>query len=271
MGQWPIWPIGPTGETWQTGPIGPTGIQGVKGEDGEVTLSKLKASTFTCDGQFCTFPSSKRGIDWGYGSSKILDDGQLRVLSDDNIILNVDGNKGLYINNNGSVGDIVMGNEYKPDFVGVNIKRQDGSYTQFDTKDGKNYIRGNTVMDAGGLQYKNGYGSGPYKIRFYEKNRCLDSGQFARNGDNECSQNNSWQDFYFDPVTGYIRNVQNNKCLDTFSGKLDWNTCSTHPNQRFWRMENLIRSRNGNCLDISNSNHNSSCNGDSSTQRLVFD
>jgi hypothetical protein len=41
------------------------------------------------DGDLCKIPQGKKGLDWGYGASKIHDDGQLKIESDDNIILRV--------------------------------------------------------------------------------------------------------------------------------------------------------------------------------------
>jgi hypothetical protein len=139
-----------------------------------------------------------------------------------------------------------------------------------------NYIRGDTVLDAGGLQTRQGYGFGPYIVRFYNKdggNRCLDAGQMGNDnmGTMNCAPGNAWQQFYFNPVTGYLKNAATGKCLDTFDGTWRFNDCNGHQNQRFWRWENQIRSRNGNCLDIGNKNQNAGCDGNNANQLMKFD
>jgi hypothetical protein len=54
------------------------------------TLADMKPNTMWCaDGELCKFPQGKKGIDWGYGASKIYDDAQLKIESDDNIFMRV--------------------------------------------------------------------------------------------------------------------------------------------------------------------------------------
>jgi hypothetical protein len=84
---------GDTGPQGLAGPQGERGIQGIQGpqgQQGDVTKDFMKANSMWCaDGELCKIPSGKKGIDWGYGASKIIDDAQLRIISDDNIFLQI--------------------------------------------------------------------------------------------------------------------------------------------------------------------------------------
>jgi hypothetical protein len=72
------------------GLVGPIGLQGIQGPIGDVSKDFMKANGMWCaDGELCKIPVGKKGIDWGYGASKIFDDGQLKVSSDDNIFLQI--------------------------------------------------------------------------------------------------------------------------------------------------------------------------------------
>ena len=115
------------------------------------------------------------------------------------------------------------------------------------------------------------HGMGPYKVRFFDKGTCLDAGQFGGNGDLACNDvNNAWQQWYYNPTTGHLRNVQTNKCLDTMGGAWQLNDCNNHQNQRFWRMEHLLRNGNGQCLDVGNKDHKWNCDGNNNNQKLVL-
>lgn len=84
--QGPQGPQGPQGDKGPEGPRGPPGI------NGEVTKNDMKGLTLWCaDGELCKLPSGKRGIDWGFGGSRIMDDAQLIIESDDNIYHRVGG------------------------------------------------------------------------------------------------------------------------------------------------------------------------------------
>uniref|UniRef100_A0A6C0H6U0 Uncharacterized protein n=1 Tax=viral metagenome TaxID=1070528 RepID=A0A6C0H6U0_9ZZZZ len=82
-------------------------FQGPRGADGNIgDAGALKSNLFDqsltiwcADGELCKLPSGKKGIDWGYGASKIYDDGQLRINSDDNIHFNINNNEKMHINN----------------------------------------------------------------------------------------------------------------------------------------------------------------------------
>jgi len=64
------------------------------------TLNDLKPKTMWCaDGELCNFPTGKKGINWGYGGSKIYDDGHLTFETDDNFIYKFNGEPKLKINN----------------------------------------------------------------------------------------------------------------------------------------------------------------------------
>ena len=90
----------------------------------------------------------------GDGKTRLFDDGQFHIRSDDNIyIYSSDydkGAKGIHVTNADKTGGVVVGNEFNHfDWTGLNLQRRDGRYTHFDwVSDGKNYIRGDTVVDG---------------------------------------------------------------------------------------------------------------------------
>ena len=85
------------------GPIGPPGKDGTNGKDGiqgpiglgydsDPSKAFLKSNSLWCaDGEMCNIPKGKKGLDWGFGGSKISDDGNLRIESDDTIYTRVKG------------------------------------------------------------------------------------------------------------------------------------------------------------------------------------
>ena len=268
------------GDTGTPGSIGD--YTAVKSNLHSSTLSGAKhgATVWCGDGDFCVIPKDTKGFDWGYGSSKIYDDGQLRVVSDDNITLKVGdkSQKGVHITQAG-VGGVVIGDEERGDFTGLNIKHRDGRWTHFDWKDDqKNYIRGETHIDGlvhvdrihtNWLQSK-GF-AGPFLIRAYDKgDKCWDVGQNNGLGLMNCDANNSWQRFWFSPVTGQIYNEQNKQCFnkgDTFH----WEGCNNHQDQQFWKKEHIIQWKNWDCIDIGNDRHHAGCNGDNENQKVRFE
>jgi Collagen triple helix repeat (20 copies) len=105
----PIGPIGPIGPTGPIGPIGPQGIQGPKGDKGDkgakgdagnigsaesVKQTLLPITMWCADGELCKLPAGKKGLDWGYGKSKIYDDANLYIESDDNVYVRI-GDKNI--------------------------------------------------------------------------------------------------------------------------------------------------------------------------------
>jgi hypothetical protein len=124
-------------------------IKGPKGEAGSLSGSKdvLKQNlydtgyTMWCaDGDLCALPTGKKGLNWGYGGSKITDDGQLRIQSDDQLWLQVPGE------------EVAVRN----DWGGISVRNPDdgrhrqGEWTHFGHKHGhaRNYIRGHTQIDG---------------------------------------------------------------------------------------------------------------------------
>jgi len=106
----PIGPIGSMGPRGMPGTPGKDGLPGTPGKDGlpgtpgkdgkpgphgppgtvntEENRNFLKANAMWCaDGEMCKIPKGKRGLDWGYGASKIYDDSQLKIETDDNIFM----------------------------------------------------------------------------------------------------------------------------------------------------------------------------------------
>jgi hypothetical protein len=78
------------------GPDGPEGKTGPLGPIGEVSKDFMKGNTLWCaDGELCKIPNSKKGIDFGYGGSKISDFGNLTLETDDNIDIKIGGSTKL--------------------------------------------------------------------------------------------------------------------------------------------------------------------------------
>src|SRR6185436_4477854 len=115
---------------------------------------------------------------------------------------------------------------------------------------------------------------GPYQMRFYDQgNKCADVGQNAGLGLWPCDSNivNNNQRFYYNPITGNLYNIQTNKCLDVGNDQWYWNDCNNHQNQRFNKVEHIMKWKNGDCIDIGNPNHHSGCDGNNNNQKFVFD
>jgi hypothetical protein len=122
-------PIGPKGEKGDRGETGAQGIPGIKGERGETGAQGIQgiqgipgaigpigpkgdrgergetgpAGTW-CQGtgELCTFlPADKKGMDWGYGGSKIYDNVHLTLESDDNVIVRAAGKNAMTVNRHG--------------------------------------------------------------------------------------------------------------------------------------------------------------------------
>jgi hypothetical protein len=133
-------------------------LQGPRGDTGSLANSKdvvktslydTKYSLWCADGELCNLPKNVKGIDWGYGGSKIVDDGQLRVHSDDQIWFQVPGEEVTVQNGWGGLS-IRNPNDGRD---------RQGEWTHFGHKHGnwRNYIRGVTRID-GGLNIGGGLG-----------------------------------------------------------------------------------------------------------------
>jgi hypothetical protein len=125
---------------------------------------------------------------------------------------------------------------------------------------------------------------GPYQMRFYDYNYnnkvgsgCLDVGQGGGLGLNTCSgtNQNDWQRFFYNPITGQLYNVVKGQCLDSNLngiGAWGWANCNNYPSQRFNRNQHNLQWRNGDCLEMgSNVNHHYGCDGNSNNQKFMFD
>ena len=56
--------------------------------DAASLASTLKPNTLWCaDGDLCSIPVGKKGLDWNFGGSKIYDDKNLHIATDDNLYL----------------------------------------------------------------------------------------------------------------------------------------------------------------------------------------
>lgn len=90
------------------GPPGANGKDGVNGKDGANGIdgksfdsAELKKNVMWCaDGDLCSVPKGKKGLDWGYGASKIYDDGQLKLETDDNLFLKINNNNTVQVTQN---------------------------------------------------------------------------------------------------------------------------------------------------------------------------
>jgi hypothetical protein len=79
---------GDRGEKGDKGDKGDRGDQGAAGIPGQVSYDDMKTKSMWCaDGELCKIPAGKKGIDWGYGASKIYDDAQLHIATDDFLYL----------------------------------------------------------------------------------------------------------------------------------------------------------------------------------------
>ena len=118
-------------------------FQGPKGADGNIgDAGALKSNLFDqgrtmwcADGELCKIPKDKKGIDWGYGASKIIDDGELRIMSNDQIHFGIDGKTMARVDS---------------EWGGLSVLNPDGRWTHFGHKNGgrNNWIRGDTQIDG---------------------------------------------------------------------------------------------------------------------------
>lgn len=201
------------------------------------------------------------------------DDGDLRLMGGKVIIPD---NTPLQVGTSNTSGSIFRNDAQRTADGGpktMTIRNSDGDLRLIGDKI---LINGNAVMNSGGLRYENGFGDGPYRIRFYNSNNaCLDASRFEgdHHGWLQCDSNSPSQHFYYNPVTGHIRNVRNNKCLDQMGGRWQFIDCNTHQNQRFTRAHNLLHSVSAPnlCLDVGNADRRSNCDTNNRNQQLVFD
>jgi hypothetical protein len=110
---------------------------------------------------------------------------------------------------------------------------------------------------------------GPYQLNLYSlNNQCIDTSQFSGNlkGIDVCDDKNDNQKFYFNVVTGQIRN-SDSKCLQR-GPQWTFATCNKNADQQFDRVEHGIKWRDETCLDTGNTNRASVCNSDSINQRI---
>jgi hypothetical protein len=192
-------------------------LRGEKGETGNLTTSKeaakdalydkTKYTMWCADGDICKLPATVKGIDWGYGGSKIIDDAQLRIMSDDQVWLQVPGEQ------------VVVQNGWG----GLSIRNPDdgrghqGHWTHFGHKHGdyRNYIRGRTHVDGGlvvdGRDFHKLWDDFYWTLdnnmvrrdktyEFRDQNQqgrhCIDAGSNGRG----CNWDNTWQRFSIVPT-----------------------------------------------------------------------
>lgn len=241
-------PLGPKGDTGPLGPkgdIGIQGIQGIQGLKGDPGVQGIQGLTGPTGPIGPTGAQGISGADYSKTTDFILGSSANKTDRGDTGVSRAmvkDGGSMLTIN-------------YANDFKGVNMN-------------GPVNINGGLNTSRMRLEQ----GLGPYKVRFFDKNTCLDSGQFGANADYTCTDNgNISQQWFYHPVSGHLRNVGSGKCLDTMGDKWQLNDCNNHQNQRFWKFENQLRNGNGDCLDVGNTGHHAGCNGGNNNQKLVFD
>lgn len=127
-------PQGVDGKPGAEGKQGPEGKAGL-GYDTEQSKGYLKGVTMWCaDGELCNLPAGKKGLNWGYGSSKIYDDAQLKIESDDNIFMRVANRDTIHVHPNG---------------LQVNNPDQN-AWTQLSVGRGHLFRNGDTRKDDGG-------------------------------------------------------------------------------------------------------------------------
>jgi len=67
-----------------------------------ITVANFRATSISMGTNTINFNTGTNvGLNWGTGFSRIYDDGQLHIYTDDNLYFNIGGNDRLYINNNG--------------------------------------------------------------------------------------------------------------------------------------------------------------------------
>ena len=142
------------------GTKGDKGDRGDKGDKGDVGLgfdsepgkNFLKGSVMWCaDGELCKLPANKKGLDWGYGGSKIHDDAQLKIESDDNIFLRTGNKDKIHIGpSHIQLYDGATHVRVDDEWGGLSVKNPQGNWTHFGHKHGgrNNWIRGDTQVDG---------------------------------------------------------------------------------------------------------------------------
>lgn len=58
----------------------------------QFTSKMIQDNSLWCSGTHCRIPLTKKGIDWGYGGSRITDEGELTIHTDNNLYAKVGGN-----------------------------------------------------------------------------------------------------------------------------------------------------------------------------------
>ena len=110
-------------------------------------MTDLSNSLWCADGEMCKIPDNKKGIDWGFGGSKIYDNGNLTIESDDIIYTRVKGKDVVT-----TVADgMNLDNGNPSGFVAVNLQNQ-----------GSLFRNGDKRTDDGGpkmMTLRNGDGS----------------------------------------------------------------------------------------------------------------
>ena len=116
---------------------------------------------------------------------------------------------------------------------------------------------------------------GPYRIRFtgsQNASQCLVANATDIGPENCGANDNTWQQWYYSPVTGNLRNVQQNKCLMVKdNGKWGMENCNDWSTQAFFRQENLLKYRGNQCLDYADGNRHYSCDSNSGNQQVQFE
>jgi hypothetical protein len=153
---------GPTGPTGPTGIAGPTGPMGVAGPTGPIGAT---GPNWCGNSQFCEVPVGKSitvpgvgAVQFGVGFDREVSAGTIAYGRFDGGVdgsLNIVGagktgqNRVVKVWDNIVAGNAISVGDTPRDWRGANFKRRDGQWTNFDWKDdGKNYIRGDTVMDG---------------------------------------------------------------------------------------------------------------------------
>jgi hypothetical protein len=110
-------------------------------------MTDLSNSLWCADGEMCKIPDNKKGIDWGFGGSKIYDNGNLIIESDDIVYTRVKGKDVVT-----TVADgMNLDNGNPSGFVAVNLQNQ-----------GSLFRNGDKRTDDGGpkmMTLRNGDGS----------------------------------------------------------------------------------------------------------------
>jgi hypothetical protein len=117
---------------------------------------------------------------------------------------------------------------------------------------------------------------GLYQIQMYKQpnaNTCLDVSQFSATGKGAavCDVNNKNQQFYYNPMTGQLKNATSGKCLEFSNNAFHFNnTCSDSENQQLFKFEHLLKWKNGDCVDVGNNLRHSSCDSNNGNQTMKW-